>query len=171
MEIVGRCMNCKHKYAFATEEPCRSCSLEGKLFSNWESGKEKKETIEIKERINTKMNYDEINFATENMNLLNTEIEIINGNKYLHFIYDYKDSYKKGKLHLVCYLPTSVNYPQFEYNACSLPSYDTKVNLGLDGLWVKDCRLENIEYNVKEMTIEEIEKQLGHKVKIIGEDK
>lgn len=156
-EIKGGCHTCKHRKCIATKEPCLSCCIGERSFSNWESGKE------------NKMNHDEINFTTGKMNLLNTEIEIINGNKYLHFIYDYKDSYKKGKLRLICYLPSSVNYPRFEYNMGILPGNDTKVKLGLEDLWVKDCRLENIEYNVKEMTIEEIEKQLGYKVKIVGD--
>lgn len=157
MEIKKGCHTCKHRKCIATKEPCLSCCLGERSFANWESREE------------NKMNHDEINFATGNMKLLNVEIEVIAGNKYLHFIYDYKDSYKKGDLHLVCYLPTSINYPQFEYNMCNLRGYDTKVKLGLEDLFVKDCRLESIEYNVKEMTIEEIEKQLGHKVKIVGD--
>lgn len=113
-----------------------------------------------------------------------------NGDWYLKLIYKYED--EKGK-HTVAipkaevpfgqrYIP-NINMPFNSYECSpknpayifcnnSMSLYDSVFELATErGVKNKGCYFDIItEYAVKEMTLDEIEKKLGYKVKIVNKD-
>lgn len=106
-------------------------------------------------------------------NITNEKVELYeeNGKQYLRLDFDYEDSrgYYKGHIERICLnvklLGFSQEYGGYGLNACY-------VDLGLDKLLVSPndgtyYTLALVKEKVQEMTMEEIEKKLGHKVKIV----
>lgn len=106
-------------------------------------------------------------------NITNEKVELYeeDGKQYLRLVFDYEDTrgYYKGHIErILCQvklLSFNQEYGSYGSNACY-------VDLGLDKLLVAPndgtyYTLTLVKEKVQEMTMEEIEKKLGHKVKIV----
>lgn len=141
-------------------------------------------------RIITQPQIDELRKKIKSGGERNVELDSItpfkeNGYWYLKLVYKYEN--KMGK-HTVVIPKTSLPFPQWTlpnidgrgpYNAnhymiCSdmITLHSSTCDLAIErGVTDKSCYFDIItKYNTREMTLDEIEKELGYKVKIINKE-
>lgn len=121
-----------------------------------------------------------------NCHLKNAEVCFEDGTPYLKLVYEYED--KKGTHELTfprVQFPFSLNSPEVLFNDSPHPALrNVALALALHDDYAKICLYDTksddgmvyftdkiTKYKPQEMTLEEIEKKLGYKVKIVSDKK
>lgn len=147
------CTNCKHQNKSIYSEPCKSCRIgKERLFSNWEGNKMVKKS---KSHRFLKIVLEDPNYEPTKDPLARAyDLQLFNIPNIVDEVHNNKTEIEDDDIKEL-FMSLCEYFQRKEINALVFDIDEAEIGL----------------IPPKEMTIEEIEKQLGHKVKIVGDKK